>query len=99
MRAVTASALCAAIGLPLGSVFPTVIAEAGAHDEGLVSWAWAVNGAASVVGSILTVVAALVMGFTAVGIVAAACYLVAAFSAAARPRAASAAVSTYYRRP
>ena len=94
MRAVTATALCAAIGVPMGSVFPTVIAAAGAHDEGLVSWAWAVNGAASVVGSILTVIAALVLGFTAVGIAAAAFYLVAALSAAARPRAASAVVST-----
>lgn len=80
-RAATATLVSMAIGIPLGSVFPTVIASAGAHDEGLVSWAWAVNGAASVVGSILTVVAALVLGFTAVGFVAAACYLVAAASA------------------
>jgi hypothetical protein len=62
-------------------VFPTVIASAGAQDEDLVSWAWAVNGAASVVGSILAVAAALVLGFTVVGIGASACYfLVAAFS-------------------
>jgi hypothetical protein len=80
-RAVTACVVSMAIGIPLGSVFPTVIASAGAHDQGLVSWAWAVNGAASVVGSILTVVAALVLGFTAVGFVAAACYVVAAVSA------------------
>jgi hypothetical protein len=79
-RAVTACAMSMAIGIPLGAVFPTVIASAGAHDNGLVSWAWAVNGAASVVGSILTVVAALVIGFTAVGFVAAACYVVAAAS-------------------
>ncbi len=84
MRAMTASIVCMGIGLPLGSVFPTVIAAAGARDEGLVSWAWAVNGAASVLGSILTVVAALALGFTAVGFVAAACYVVAAASAAGR---------------
>jgi hypothetical protein len=83
-RAVTASVVSMAIGIPLGSVFPTVIASAGAHDEGLVSWAWAVNGAASVVGSILAVVAALVAGFTAVGFVAAACYVVAALSVSTR---------------
>jgi len=66
-----------AIGLPLGSVFPSVIASAGAHDDGLVAWAWAVNGAASVIGSILAVVAALTIGFTGVGFLAAACYILA----------------------
>ena len=70
--------LSIAIGLPLGSVFPSVIASAGAHDDGMVAWAWAVNGAASVIGSILAVVAALSIGFTGVGFLAAACYLVAA---------------------
>jgi hypothetical protein len=87
-RAAVACAVSIAIGLPLGSVFPTVIASAGAEDDDLVSWAWAVNGAASVVGSILAVAAALVLGFTVVGIGAAACYfLVAAFSPViARPR-------------
>jgi hypothetical protein len=42
-----------------------------------VAWAWAVNGAASVIGSILAVVAALTIGFTGVGFLAAACYLLA----------------------
>jgi hypothetical protein len=42
----------------------------------LVSWAWAINGAASVVGSILAVALTLTIGFTAVGVVAAACYLI-----------------------
>jgi len=79
-RAAVACVASMAIGLPLGSVFPTVIASAGVRDDGLVSWAWAVNGAASVVGSILAVAAALVLGFTAVGVLAAACYLVAALS-------------------
>jgi hypothetical protein len=52
--------------------------------EGLVSWAWAVNGAASVIGSILAVVAALSIGFSGVGFLAAACYLVAAVPVATR---------------
>jgi hypothetical protein len=77
-RGVTACLVSIAIGVPLGAVFPSVIASAGAHDDGLVSWAWAVNGAASVIGSILAVVAALAIGFTGVGFLAAACYLVAA---------------------
>jgi predicted membrane-bound spermidine synthase len=81
-RGATASVVSIAIGLPLGSVFPTVIASAGAQDDGLVAWAWAVNGAASVVGSILAVVAALAIGFTGVGFLAAACYLIAVVPAA-----------------
>ena len=77
-RGAAACVVSIAIGIPLGSVFPTLLASAGSHDEGLVAWAWAVNGAASVIGSILAVVAALAMGFTAVGFLAAACYLLAA---------------------
>jgi hypothetical protein len=77
-RGAIACVLSIAIGLPLGAVFPSVIASAGAHEDGLVAWAWAVNGAASVIGSILAVVAALSIGFTGVGFLAAACYLVAA---------------------
>ena len=77
-RGAIACVLSIAIGLPLGSVFPSVIASAGAQDDDLVSWAWAVNGAASVIGSILAVVAALTIGFTGVGFLAAACYLIAA---------------------
>jgi hypothetical protein len=77
-RGAIACVLSIAVGVPLGSVFPSVLASAGAHDEGLVAWAWAVNGAASVIGSILAVVAALSIGFTGVGFLAAACYLVAA---------------------
>jgi hypothetical protein len=76
-RGTTACLVSIAIGLPLGSVFPSVIASAGAHDDALVAWAWAVNGAASVIGSILAVVAALTIGFTGVGFLAAACYLLA----------------------
>ena len=76
-RGATACLVSFAIGLPLGSVFPRVLASAGAHDDGLVAWAWAVNGAASVIGSILAVVAALTIGFTGVGFLAAACYILA----------------------
>jgi hypothetical protein len=81
-RGATACLVSIAIGLPLGSVFPSVIASAGAHDDGLVAWAWAVNGAASVIGSILAVVAALTIGFTGVGFLAAACYMIAVVPAA-----------------
>jgi len=81
-RGAAACLVATAIGVPLGTVFPTVIASAGTRNDGLVAWAWAVNGAASVVGSILAVVAAIAIGFNGVGFLAAACYLVAALPAA-----------------
>jgi len=68
------------VGLPLGTVFPRVISTVGRVDASLVSWVWAANGTASVVGAILGTVIALAAGFTTLGIVACACYLVAAVS-------------------
>lgn len=75
-RGAVAVIASAGLGIPLGAVFPKIVAHAGAADPRLVSWAWAINGAASVIGSILAVALTLNAGFTAVGIVAAACYLV-----------------------
>jgi ABC-type Mn2+/Zn2+ transport system permease subunit len=66
----------AGLGVPLGAVFPKIVAQAGAADPRLVSWAWAINGAASVIGSILAVALTINVGFTTVGVVAAVCYLV-----------------------
>src|SRR5207237_6011954 len=57
-RGATACVVAIAIGLPLGSVFPSVIASAGAHDDGVLAWAWAVDGAAAVSGAILATAAA-----------------------------------------
>ena len=75
-RGTVAVIASAGLGIPLGAVFPKIVAHAGATDPRLVSWAWAINGAASVVGSILAVALTLNAGFTAVGIVSAACYVV-----------------------
>ena len=75
-RGAVAVLASAGLGIPLGAVFPKIVAQAGAADLRLVSWAWAINGAASVVGSILAVALTINVGFTAVGAVAAVCYLV-----------------------
>ena len=75
-RGAVAVVASAGLGIPLGAVFPKIVAQAGAADPRLVSWAWAINGAASVVGSILAVALTINVGFTTVGVVAAACYLV-----------------------
>ena len=73
-RAAVAATASLALGIPLGAVFPKVLAVARATDPRLVSWSWAVNGAASVIGSILAVGLTISAGFTLVGFVAAGCY-------------------------
>jgi hypothetical protein len=75
-RGAVAVVASAGLGIPLGAVFPKIVARAGDADPRLVSWAWAVNGAASVVGSILAVALTINVGFTTVGAIAAMCYLV-----------------------
>lgn len=69
------------VGLPLGMVFPRLIAAVAQVDPALVSWVWAVNGTASVVGAVLGTAIALTGGFTALGIAGIACYLLAALAA------------------
>jgi hypothetical protein len=68
------------VGLPLGSVFPTVVSDVGAKDARLVNWVWAVNGTASVVGAVLATALALAVGFTGLGVAAVVCYGLAALS-------------------
>ena len=70
------------VGLPLGSVFPNVVSQVGATDPSLVTWVWAVNGTASVVGAILATGLALAVGFTGLGMAAVICYGLAALSTA-----------------
>jgi len=68
-------------GLLMGMPFPKGLAllERGAHRDGgaLIAWAWGVNGAVSVVASILAALLALSFGFSTVLAVGAACYVVA----------------------
>jgi hypothetical protein len=80
---VTIAALAAlAVGFPLGTIFPRLVALVG-HPS-LVSWIWAVNGTASVVGATVGTMVALVGGFTALGLVAVASYAIAAVFAPRR---------------
>ncbi len=77
---VTLAGLAAVIvGIPLGTIFPRVVALVG--HPALVSWVWAVNGTASVVGATVGTIVALIGGFTALGLVAVVCYAIAAVSA------------------
>ena len=71
--AVTVAALAPA-GLLMGMPFPQGLALLEHRAPGLVGWAWGVNGAVSVVASILAALLALSAGFSAVLALGAACY-------------------------
>jgi hypothetical protein len=59
-----AIAVIAPLGFLMGMPFPCGIRRAGAQSTELVSWAWAVNGGASVFGSTLSVLISMARGFT-----------------------------------
>jgi hypothetical protein len=77
MRIVLAVLTIAPLGFLLGMCFPMGIQIAIRFNRTLVPWAWGVNGAFSVFGSILSIVLALNLGFKATLIGGAVCYTVA----------------------
>ena len=77
VRVAVALLFAVALGIPLGTAFPRVLKAAGAHRRNLLAWAWGVNGAASVIGSILAAGLALETGFTGLAWLAIGCYVVA----------------------
>ncbi len=76
-RVVVAVLLVAPVGLALGMAMPIGLTRLGVLHPGAVPWAWAVNGVASVLASVVAVAVAITFGFTVVMLVATACYLVA----------------------
>ncbi len=73
-RLIVTVAALAPPGLLMGMPFPKGLALLERRAPALVTWAWGVNGAASVVASILAALLALSFGFSAVLVVGAACY-------------------------
>lgn len=63
VRVAVAVALIAPLGLCMGSFLPLGVAGAGERLAPLVPWAWGINGAASVLGSVLAMVLAMNAGF------------------------------------
>jgi hypothetical protein len=74
-RIVIAGGLIAPLGFLMGMPFPSSLRAAGLESPALVSWAWAVNGGASVWGSVLTVVVSMTYGLTATLFAGSAAYL------------------------
>ncbi|HEB53904.1 MAG TPA: hypothetical protein ENI87_11685 [bacterium] len=76
-RALVAGAMVAPLGLLLGMPFAHGVSLLHKLSPGFVPWAWAVNGSATVVGSVATVIVSMNFGFTVVLIAAVGIYLVA----------------------
>jgi len=77
--------LLAPAGMALGMAMPIGLTRlAGLHPDA-VPWAWAVNGIASVLASVLAVAVAITWGFAVVTLLALACYLVALVDAVRGP--------------
>jgi hypothetical protein len=74
--AVTLSYL-ALIGIPMGMPMALGIRQIGEQDRPLVSWAWACNGAAAVVGTNLCMIVMIYYGIVPVFLIGTACYLLA----------------------
>ncbi|HKO96110.1 MAG TPA: hypothetical protein VJU86_03895 [Pyrinomonadaceae bacterium] len=76
-RILLAGGLLAPLGFLMGTPFPTGLRIAAAETKSLVSWAWAVNGGASVFGSTLSMVISMTYGFVISSLVGLAAYAIA----------------------
>lgn len=79
-RLVLAFLMVAPLGICLGMFMPLglgTIATLSSHPREYVAWGWAVNGFASVVGSVLATMLAMTFGFRVVLVIAYALYLIA----------------------
>lgn len=88
LRIAVSSALLAVMGIFMGTAFPLGMRLALASRAELAPWLWGVNGATSVLASVLAVVIAMAVGISASFWTGVAAYVVAVatFSLAARPR-------------
>jgi len=78
-KLLVSSLLIAPLGFVLGMPFPLGIRLLSGSRRVLIPWAWAANGCASVLGSILPVIIALSLGFSTVFVLASLTYLIAYF--------------------
>ncbi len=76
-RILIAGGLLAPLGFLMGTPFPTGLRIAAAETKSLVSWAWAVNGGASVFGSTLSMVISMTYGFVISSLVGLVAYAIA----------------------
>jgi len=67
------------VGIPMGTAFPLGLAAISKSHPASVAWAWAVNGASSVVGSVLVIIISMGIGFTAAILIASFLYIASFF--------------------
>jgi hypothetical protein len=77
----------APLAIFMGMPFPRTLSLVRAVNPGLVPWAWAINGCASVLSAILAAMLAVSIGFSAVLAAAGAAYLVGLLAAVPLQRA------------
>ena len=63
------------MGMLLGIPFPTAIQEIELHYPTFIAWAWGINGVASVLASVVAIIAAMNLGFISTILIAAVTYL------------------------
>jgi hypothetical protein len=83
VRVLVAMLVTAPLGLCLGMFMPFglgLVSGMSSHPDEYVAWSWAVNGFFSVIGSVLTIILAMSIGFRAVQGIALAVYAVAALT-------------------
>ncbi|MGA2977346.1 MAG: hypothetical protein ABSF77_18720 [Spirochaetia bacterium] len=78
VKALISIVLIAPLGLLLGVPFPSGLSSLAESRKGIIPWAWGVNGALSVSGTVLTRILSTSMGFTTVLAVVAFLYIAAA---------------------
>ena len=78
IRGLISIAIIAPIGFFLGIPFPNGLAALSSDKSGIIPWAWGINGALSVCGSVLTRLLSTSYGFSTVTMVLVALYLLAA---------------------
>jgi hypothetical protein len=64
----------------MGMPFPLALSELSVSNRGLIPWAWAINGCASVISAVLAALIAVDFGFTAVIVMAVFLYITAMLS-------------------
>jgi hypothetical protein len=67
-------------GFFMGMPFPVGLSWAAQHNKNFIPWAWGINGYATVIGSVLSVILALQFGFRVVLLISAAIYVLAYIS-------------------
>jgi spermidine synthase len=79
LRMLSCSLLIAPLAIPMGVFFPSGLNTLTGKQEGLIPWAWSINGFFSVIGSSASVLIAITWGFRSIIVLAVLLYILSAF--------------------